>query len=51
MLIIRFNKNDEIIDKEVTFKNVRREYKKLKRKYRYVEIILIENGVEHFVWS
>lgn len=51
MLIIRFNKNDEIVDQEVTFENAHSVYKNLKRKYGYVEIILIDKGVEHFVWS
>ena len=52
MLIVRFNKNDEIIDQEVTMENAHCVYKYCKHKYKYVEIILIdEKNNEHFVWG
>ena len=50
MLIVRFNKNDEIIDQEVTFESAHSAYRNIKRKHGYAELILIDNGVEHFVW-
>lgn len=51
MLIVRFNKNDEIVDQEVTLENALSIFRSVKKKYGYTEIILIENDVEHFVWS
>lgn len=50
MLIVRFNKNDEIVDQEVTFDSAHSAYRNLKRKYGYAELIFIDNGVEHCVW-
>lgn len=51
MLIVRFNKNDEIVDQEVTLENAHCVFKNVKKRYGYTELLLIENGVEHFVWA
>lgn len=49
MLYVRYNKNNEIVDQEVTMENADKIYHKLKRKYGYVEIVLVLDGVEHYV--
>ena len=50
MLVIRYLKDKILVDQEVDFNKAHKVYKKIKRKYKYAEIILIDNGKEHHVW-
>lgn len=50
MLIMRYQKDDEICEEVVTVETAHNVFLKLKQKYGNVDFIMIENGVEHCLW-
>lgn len=47
MLFIRYVKNKKIIDLFVTLDTVYPIYKKIKKKYGFADLILLDNDIEH----
>jgi len=49
-LILRYRVRNKIKEKEVNVDNARFHYRKLKRKFYFVDLIFIENnGIEHCI--
>lgn len=52
MFIVRYNKNDEIIDHKVTLESAHKVFERCRRKYLCAEIIYVdENNNEHIIWG